>query len=30
MPVVEDVPVALLLRLTRDAPRYVEEARARW
>lgn len=26
MPVVEDVPVALLLRLTRDAPRYVEEA----
>jgi serine kinase of HPr protein (carbohydrate metabolism regulator) len=26
MPVAQDVPVALLLRLTRDAPRYVEEA----
>lgn len=26
MPVVEEVPVALLLRLTRDAPRYIEEA----
>lgn len=26
MPVAEEVPVALLLRLTRDAPRYIEKA----